>query len=150
MTRSAAEIAGDAASSSTIPAEDAMKDNNASAPRRGSRTRKPTSKAAGLDPSETTDGSRAGRKRKADDLNAVQEKVTPEIGTSVERIDDEVNKVFGREHDGAEEDEDDDEKQYCICRGKDDGTFMISCERCQEWLVLSAFRCWLRLVLVVL
>ena len=40
----------------------------------------------------------------------------------------EVNTVF-------EQDESDDEKQYCICRGMDDGSFMISCERCSEWLV---------------
>ena len=100
------------------------------APRRGSRTRKPTSKAASLDPIELTNeasvsASRAGKRRKVDDLNAEQGVVT-----DTDRINEEVDEVF----DGADDEEEDD-KEYCICRGKDDGTFMISCERCNEWLV---------------
>ncbi|KAJ1032358.1 hypothetical protein NDA18_001844 [Ustilago nuda] len=101
------------------------------APRRGSRTRKPTSKAASLDPIEITNeasvsagaASRAGKRRKVDDLNAEQE-----VATDTDRINEEVDEVF----DGADDEEEDD-KEYCICRGKDDGTFMISCERCNEW-----------------
>ncbi|KAJ1030090.1 hypothetical protein NDA16_001003 [Ustilago loliicola] len=98
-----------------------------SALRRGSRARKPTLKAAGLDPIETTNeasaASRAGKKRKADDLNAEQE-----VATVADRINEVVDEVF----DGADEEEED-ENEYCLCRGKDDGTFMISCERCNEW-----------------
>lgn len=103
----------------------------ADAPRRGSRTRKPTSRAAGLDPTEAATASpgtqqkdtRSRRKRKADDIGAEQEDVAEtELGT-----------VFEKSASDGEDDED--EKQYCICRGNDDGTFMISCERCQDWLV---------------
>lgn len=34
-----------------------------------------------------------------------------------------------------EDDSDDeyDDKEYCICRGRDDGTFMICCDSCNEW-----------------
>lgn len=89
-------------------------------PRRGSRSRKPTSKAAGLDLTEAASSAqtRSSRKRKAADAS-----IEPEDATEKE-----VDTVFAA--DGAE-----DENQYCICRGKDDGSFMISCEQCQEWLV---------------
>jgi hypothetical protein len=35
----------------------------------------------------------------------------------------------------VENDSDDeyDDNEYCICRGKDDGTFMICCDACNEW-----------------
>ena len=26
-----------------------------------------------------------------------------------------------------------DDNEYCTCRGRDDGTFMIQCDRCTEW-----------------
>lgn len=103
-------------------------------PRRGSRARKQTSKAAGLDSTELSlaaqdtqqASARSARKRKADGIDADEEHA----------IEAQVDEVF---EDAVGDDGDDDavdEKQYCICRGKDDGTFMISCERCQEWLVL--------------
>jgi len=31
------------------------------------------------------------------------------------------------------EDEDDPNRTYCICNGKDDGRFMIYCEKCKNW-----------------
>ncbi len=35
---------------------------------------------------------------------------------------------------GDEDDEDEDDSQvYCLCRQPDDGTFMISCDKCEEW-----------------
>ncbi|CBQ68026.1 conserved hypothetical protein [Sporisorium reilianum SRZ2] len=106
----------------------------ADGPRRGSRTRKPTSRAAGLDPIEASSSAslaaqppatRSSRKRKAEDTS-----VEPEADVTTER---ELDTVFAGgigddEQDGAE-----DENQYCICRGKDDGSFMISCEQCQDW-----------------
>lgn len=108
---------------------------SASGPRRGARNRKPTSKAAGLEPTEAAlrAAPRTSRKRKADDLNAEQTQAAsgPDADADADRINKEVNEVFDAAEDGDEDD--DDEKQYCICRGKDDGTFMISCEQCQEW-----------------
>ena len=148
MSASTSEIAAVASGSqaespSAVRAEDKETEVAASAPRRGGRTRKPTSKAAGLDPTEVASTSvaaqqtatRTGRKRKADDTDAEQGKVSSELEANADRIHEEVNEVFedGPGEGGDEEEEDD--KQYCICRGKDDGTFMISCEQCQEWLV---------------
>ncbi|SPO20294.1 related to BYE1 - negative regulator of transcription elongation [Ustilago trichophora] len=114
---------------------DVEADATSSGPRRGARTRKPTSKAAGLEPAEIAPQAppRAGRKRKADDLSADQQtKVISEQEADADRIDEEVDEVFDA-GEGGDTDDHEDEKQYCICRGKDDGTFMISCERCQEW-----------------
>lgn len=109
--------------------------------RRGARTRKPTSKAAGLDSTEAVQQTetRPSRKRKADDLNAEQPQVSSVPDVDSQRINQEVDEVFD---DGeAGDDDEGDEKEYCICRGKDDGTFMISCEQCQEWLVVPVMSC---------
>lgn len=130
MSAPASETPTSAPGSEAVVSSSAQADT---APRRGSRTRKPTLKAAGLDPveiineasSSSSAAARTGKKRKADDLNAEQGAVT-----DADRIEEEVDEVF----DGAEEEEED-ENEYCICRGKDDGTFMISCERCNEWSV---------------
>ncbi|CDS00623.1 hypothetical protein [Sporisorium scitamineum] len=93
-------------------------------PRRGSRTRKPTSRAAGLDPTETSSAhTRSSRKRKADDASVEPEETTQH----------EVDTVFAGGIGEDKHGEAEDENQYCICRGKDDGSFMISCEQCQEW-----------------
>lgn len=129
---SASEVTAAASSSHDVAA-----DANISAPRRGARTRKPTSKAAGLEPVEAAPQAppRARRKRKADDLSAEQQtQVISEQDADADRTNEEVDEVFDA-GEGGDNDDHDDEKQYCICRGKDDGTFMISCERCQEWLV---------------
>ena len=129
MSVSAAETNIDALDSQ---AESMEVEAGTAAPRRGGRVRKPTSKAAGLDVTETAEVAalRTGKKRKAEHVE--------ETGPNVDQINDEMNEVFddgnGQGGDDEEEDDDDD-KVYCICRGKDDGTFMISCERCQEWLV---------------
>uniref|UniRef100_V5E8E0 Transcription factor BYE1 n=1 Tax=Kalmanozyma brasiliensis (strain GHG001) TaxID=1365824 RepID=V5E8E0_KALBG len=122
------EIASGSQAETSSAAQTAAIDDG---PRRGSRTRKQTSRAAGLDLTEASLTSqdaqqavaRSGRKRKADGIDADEE----------QEIEAEVEEVFET---GLNDDEDDgaaDEKQYCICRGKDDGTFMISCERCQDW-----------------
>lgn len=123
----------DESSSGVGSAADGIDDKSAAVePRRGSRTRKPTSRAAGLEPTEIASAShgaqqkvtRSPRKRKADDVGAEQEETTEH----------EVATVFEKEStEGVQEDAD--EKRYCICHGRDDGTFMISCERCQNWLV---------------
>ncbi len=105
-------------------------------PRRGSRTRKQTSKAAGLDPTEITlasqdaqqAASRSARKRKADEGSDAEQE---------QAIEADLDEVFDGVKGADAEKDTEDEKEYCICRGKDDGTFMISCERCQEWLVPS-------------
>ena len=140
MSVSAAEIAADslslqAESSPALGVEGPTDESTAPAPRRGARTRKPTAKAAGLDVTETSEQplTRTARKRKADDLNAEKEPTPIQSEADADRINQEVNQVF--EDGEGDEEEEDDERQYCICRGKDDGTFMISCERCQEWLV---------------
>jgi hypothetical protein len=31
--------------------------------------------------------------------------------------------------------EDDESKLYCTCRAPDDGTFMLACDRCEDWYV---------------
>lgn len=31
------------------------------------------------------------------------------------------------------EEEEEEEKRYCICNGTDDGTFMLACDSCDEW-----------------
>ncbi len=107
------------------------------APRRGGRTRKPTAKAAGVDVTGTIEPppSRAAKKRKVDDPNIDKEPVASATEVDADRINEEVDEVFDAANGQGKGDEEEDEKQYCICRGKDDGTFMISCERCQEWLV---------------
>jgi hypothetical protein len=33
----------------------------------------------------------------------------------------------------GEDSEGDEENRYCICRGYDDGTFMLACDTCDEW-----------------
>ncbi|SNX81945.1 related to BYE1 - negative regulator of transcription elongation [Melanopsichium pennsylvanicum] len=125
-----------AESSSDVAKGDADVEAAPAGLRRGVRARKPTSKAAGFDSSETTavaaqqTSLRRSGKRKAEDLHAEQAHMDSERETVADQIDEEVNEVF--EGEGGDEEEEDD-KQYCICRGKDDGTFMISCEQCQEW-----------------
>ncbi|TKY90839.1 hypothetical protein EX895_000837 [Sporisorium graminicola] len=100
-------------------------------PRRGLRTRKPTSRAAGLDlieaPSQSQasqqPATRSSRKRKAADASIEPENVTEH----------EVDTVFAGSVGSDKQEGDEDVNQYCICRGTDDGSFMISCEHCQEW-----------------
>ena len=62
-----------------------------------------------------------------------------------EEVDMEEEELEGDEEDD-EEDEDEDEDEaldlsdhendetlYCICRSRDDGRFMVSCDQCNEW-----------------
>jgi hypothetical protein len=93
-----------------------------------------SSESAGVDAAEAAavqetqqTSTRSAKKRKADELAA-------DTAADPDAINNEVAQVFeGASGHASDADDDEDDKQYCICRGKDDGTFMISCERCQEW-----------------
>jgi len=37
------------------------------------------------------------------------------------------------EEEESDSDEEEDPNLYCICKGRDDGTFMIACDECEDW-----------------
>lgn len=86
-------------------------------PRRGGRVRKPTQKS-----SDAVDIALAAENR----------------DSSVEQKDEHSGKGVKSAKNGPKEvelkkEDDSDKEVYCICRGEDDGSFMVSCERCEEW-----------------
>eukprot|EP00029_Vermamoeba_vermiformis_P009606 TRINITY_DN4846_c0_g1_i1.p1 TRINITY_DN4846_c0_g1~~TRINITY_DN4846_c0_g1_i1.p1 ORF type:complete len:904 (+),score=338.43 TRINITY_DN4846_c0_g1_i1:161-2872(+) len=58
-----------------------------------------------------------------------------DVTDKVHNKDEEIEHDESSEADAGEEVDSDeyDDNEYCICRGRDDGTFMIQCDRCTEW-----------------
>lgn len=87
------------------------------APRRGGRVRKPTQKSTDAELSALV----------ADDLGSA----APKDARNSKSADPETKDASAEVEQKKEED--DQEEVYCICRSGDDGSFMVSCERCEEW-----------------
>lgn len=89
-----------------------------SAPRRGGRARKPTQKST-----EAENGALA-----SEESSVPAERNEHRKKSSVSETAD-ATKIGAEE----ERDEADEAQVYCVCRREDDGSFMVSCERCEEW-----------------
>lgn len=88
------------------------------APRRGGRARKPTQRSADAE-------SAIFEEEEARSFSSSRKDKHGKKG---------AESAIGEATEVQSENEDDgDEQVYCICRGKDDGSFMISCERCEDW-----------------
>ncbi|EPQ26463.1 uncharacterized protein PFL1_06111 [Pseudozyma flocculosa PF-1] len=154
-----------AASASAAPAASASPeaglDNHteplpsADGPRRGSRVKKPTRRALGQDaPQASTVASsddpaarptrRSSRikhpepQEPSKDANDGQGKSAPKPTKQAQ--DGAASVPAGGDEDQDDQDDDADDAVYCICKGKDDGTPMISCEGCHDWFHFSCVK----------
>ncbi|PWZ01454.1 hypothetical protein BCV70DRAFT_230662 [Testicularia cyperi] len=106
-------------------------------PRRGARVRKPTRKPGQAE--ALIQAARSSRTRPVSGSQPASGSSHPhdpkaaQSSSSSLQTNAEPSVVQNMDDEADNDDENDDGHVYCVCRGKDDGSFMISCEQCEQW-----------------